>query len=179
MLPTNPTSQSLWGSQCSRALTAVAEEAGGGARGWEGRPTFSFIFTLFTQRPYLFQSVGCFCLFVCLLSFFCFCFFQKAGSFLAHCPICLDRHVQRCRNMYIHPSCRFFQAWACRILCTSSCFAESQNKSCQQSHLLRLFNTHSQNAPDRGYFVSHSCSRNNHRWAPHHFCTAEGSDVGS
>ena len=77
--------------------------------------------------------------------------------------------------MYIHPWCIFFQAWTCRILCISSCFAESQNKICHQSHLLRPFITYSQNAPDRGYFVSHSCSRNNHRWAPHHFCTAEGS----
>ena len=80
--------------------------------------------------------------------------------------------------MYIHPWCIFFQAWTCRILCISSCFAESQNKICHQSHLLRPFITYSQNAPDRGYFVSHSCSRNNHRWAPHHFCTAEGSWCG-
>ena len=89
MLPTNPTSQSLWGSQCSRALTAVAEEAGGGARGWEGRPTFSFIFTLFTQRPYLFQSVGCFCLFVCLFvccPFFVFVFFKRQEVFWLTAP---------------------------------------------------------------------------------------------
>lgn len=49
MLPANPTSQSLWGPQCPRALTAVAEEAGGVARGWEGRPTFSCIYTLHSK----------------------------------------------------------------------------------------------------------------------------------
>ena len=105
-------------------------------------------------------------------------FFSKGRKFSGSLP-----HLpgQTCQKMQEHvhpPLMQILPVWACKILCTSYCFAESQNKSCHQSHLLRLFITYSQNAPGRGYFVSHSCATDNHRKAPHHFCTAEGSWPG-
>lgn len=81
MLPANPTSQSLWGPQCPRALTAVAEEAGGGARGREGRPTFLYLHS--SLKGLIFPVSWVF--FVCLWSFSWY-FFKRQDIFRLTAP---------------------------------------------------------------------------------------------